>query len=117
MSNGDRSTETNEVLERLAALIDARRAADPASSYVATLFHGGLDRILKKVGEEATEAIIAGKGGERGQVIYETADLWFHSIVMLRFLDIEPREILMELERRLGRSGLEEKAARSGSSR
>ncbi|MEQ8660634.1 MAG: phosphoribosyl-ATP diphosphatase [Gammaproteobacteria bacterium] len=102
----------SEVLEQLAAVVEARRGASPDSSYVASLFHGGLDRILKKLGEEATETIIAGKDGERGQVIYETADLWFHSIVLLKFLDIEPGEVLTELERRFGRSGLEEKAAR-----
>ncbi|MCB1748342.1 MAG: phosphoribosyl-ATP diphosphatase [Gammaproteobacteria bacterium] len=102
----------SEVLDRLAAVIDERRGADPDSSYVASLLHAGIDKILKKLGEEATETIIAGKGGERGQVIYETADLWFHSVVMLKFLDIEPGEVLAELERRFGRSGLEEKAAR-----
>lgn len=102
----------SEVLEQLAAVIEARRAASSDSSYVASLFHGGLDRILKKLGEEAVETIIAGKDGERRQVVYETADLWFHSIVLLKFLDIEPAEVLTELERRFGRSGLEEKAAR-----
>ncbi len=104
----------SDVLEQLAAVVDARRSASPDSSYVASLFNGGLDRILKKLGEEATETIIAGKDGERGQVIYETADLWFHSVVLLKFLDIEPGEVLTELERRFGRSGIEEKAARTG---
>ena len=102
----------NDVLERLAAVIDERRHAEPEASYVAALFHGGIDKILKKLGEEATEAVIAGKDGERSQVIYETADLWFHSVVMLKYLDIEPGDVLSELERRFGRSGLEEKAAR-----
>jgi phosphoribosyl-ATP pyrophosphohydrolase len=102
----------SEVLDRLAAVIDERRGADPDSSYVASLLHSGIDKILKKLGEEATETIIAGKDGERGAVIYETADLWFHSVVMLKYLDIEPGEVLAELERRFGRSGLEEKAAR-----
>ncbi|MEQ8232515.1 MAG: phosphoribosyl-ATP diphosphatase, partial [Gammaproteobacteria bacterium] len=73
-----------------------------------------LAQLLENTVEEATETIIAGKDGARGQVIYETADLWFHSIVLLKFLDIEPGEVLAELERRFGRSGLEEKAARSG---
>ena len=107
----------SDVLEQLAAVVDARRGASPDSSYVASLFNGGLDRILKKLGEEATETIIAGKDGERGQVIYETADLWFHSVVLLKFLDIEPGEVLTELERRFGRSGIEEKAARTGGKR
>ncbi|MGE0486698.1 MAG: phosphoribosyl-ATP diphosphatase [Gammaproteobacteria bacterium] len=102
----------SEVLERLAAVVDERRDSDPDSSYVASLLHAGIDKILKKLGEEATETIIAGKNGERGAVIYETADLWFHSVVMLKYLDIEPGEVLAELERRFGRSGLEEKAAR-----
>ena len=68
---------------------------------------------MKKIGEESTETIIAAKSGDRGAVVYETADLWFHSIVMLKFLDIEPEEILAELERRFGRSGIEEKVART----
>lgn len=103
----------NDVIKQLAATIESRRGADAESSYVASLFAGGLDRILKKVGEEATETIIAAKGGDRGEIVYETADLWFHSMVMLKALDIEPAEVLTELERRFDRSGLEEKASRS----
>lgn len=106
----------SEILTQLAAVIDERRGADPGASYVAGLCHAGLDKILEKVGEEAVETVIAGKNGERGQVVYETADLWFHSLVMLRFMGIEPNEILQELERRMGRSGLDEKAARAGKS-
>ena len=102
----------SDVLSRLDEVIEARRGASPEQAYVASLFADGLDRILKKVGEEATETVIAAKGGDPRQVIYETADLWFHSIVMLKFLDIEPAEILAELDRRFGRSGLEEKASR-----
>ena len=106
----------SDVLEQLGAIIESRRDASPEASYVSALFHGGIDKILKKIGEEAGETIIAGKNGEREQVIYETADLWFHSLVMLKFLEIEPGEVLAELERRFGRSGLEEKAARVGRS-
>jgi phosphoribosyl-ATP pyrophosphohydrolase len=102
----------SELLSKLSDVIDARRAAPTNESYVSSLFDSGLDRILKKIGEEATEAIIAAKGDDREAVVYETADLWFHSIVMLKFLDIEPEEILKELERRFGQSGIAEKAAR-----
>ena len=103
----------SDVLDRLSEVIDQRRAAGADESYVARLFEGGIDRILKKVGEEATETVIAAKDGDRAQVVYETADLWFHSAVMLKFLDIEPAEVLTELERRFGRSGLDEKASRT----
>ncbi len=102
----------SDVLKELGTVIDARRGANPEESYVAGLFSDGLDRILKKVGEEATETVIAAKGDDRKAVIYETADLWFHSVVMLKFLEIEPAEVLAELERRFGRSGVAEKAAR-----
>jgi phosphoribosyl-ATP pyrophosphohydrolase len=98
----------------LAEVIDERRAADPKDSYVAGLFHAGLDKILKKVGEEAAETIIAGKGGELDQLIYETADLWFHSVVLLKYKGIEPSAVLAELERRFGHSGVAEKAERAG---
>ncbi len=101
------------VLERLAEVIDERRAADPKASYVAGLFHAGLDKILKKVGEEAAETIIAGKGGDPAQIVYETADLWFHSVVLLKYQGIEPSAVLAELERRFGRSGVAEKAERA----
>lgn len=103
----------NDVLKRLAEVIDERRAADPKDSYVAGLFDAGLDKILKKVGEEATETVIAGKGGSPEQLIYETADLWFHSVVLLKFKGIEPSAVLAELERRFGRSGVTEKAERA----
>ncbi len=104
----------SDVLNRLAEVIDERRAADPKDSYVAGLFHAGLDKILKKVGEEATETIIAGKGDELDQLVYETADLWFHSVVLLKYKGIEPSAVLAELERRFGRSGVAEKAERAG---
>ncbi len=107
---------SNDVVTRLSEVIEARRAASPDESYVAGLFRDGIDRILKKVGEEATETVIAAKGGDREQVVYETADLWFHSMIMLKFMDIEPADVLAELDRRFGRSGLEEKAARTRTS-
>ena len=104
----------SDVLARLAEVIDERRTQAPDTSYVAGLFHAGLDKILKKVGEEAAETLIAGKGGDRAQVVYETADLWFHSVILLKYLGLEPADVLAELERRFGRSGLTEKAARAG---
>ncbi len=101
-----------DVLARLFAVLRERRNADPTQSYVASLYGKGLDAILKKVGEEAAEVLIAAKGGEAGQVVHETADLWFHSLVMLAFLDLSPDQVMAELERRFGRPGLEEKAHR-----
>ena len=102
----------DEILVRLSDVIEARIKADPATSYVAKLSQGGLDAILKKIGEEATEALIAAKGGDNHQVVHETADLWFHSLVLLAHLGLRSEAILAELERRYGRSGLAEKAAR-----
>lgn len=101
-----------DILERLAATLEARKQADPQTSYVAKLYHKGLDAILKKVAEEAAETIMAAKDGEREKVIYETADLWFHSLVLLAQQGISPNEILNELARREGLSGIEEKASR-----
>lgn len=105
----------NDVLKQLSQVLEARKGADPDTSYVAKLYAKGLDSILKKVGEEATETVIAAKGGDAGQVIYETADLWFHTLVMLKHLGLEPEQVLAELERRFGLSGLEEKANRGKS--
>ena len=102
-----------DILERLQAAIAQRRAADPAASYVASLNARGLDAILKKVGEEATEAVIAGKGGDRVAIVHETADLWFHCLVMLSWHGVAVAEVLAELERREGRSGHDEKASRT----
>lgn len=104
----------SEVLQRLAAVIEQRRSSDPSQSYVANLFHKGEDAILKKVGEEAVEAVLAAKSGDRDQIVYETADLWFHSLVMLAANGLTPDDVLTELERRFGLSGLAEKAARKG---
>lgn len=103
----------NEVLERLAGLLEERKTADPGSSYVAGLYAQGLDAILKKVGEEATETILAAKGGGAEEMVYETADLWFHTLVMLAHQGLGPGQVLAELERRFGLSGLQEKAGRS----
>ena len=102
----------NDVLNRLADLLEQRKSADPASSYVAKLYAKGMDSILKKVGEEATETILAAKGGKREEIIYETADLWFHTLVMLAKADIKPQEVLDELARREGLSGITEKESR-----
>ncbi|HET7549325.1 MAG TPA: phosphoribosyl-ATP diphosphatase [Usitatibacter sp.] len=101
------------VLERLEAAIAARRAADPAASYVASLHAKGLDAILKKVGEEATEAVIAGKQGDARALAHETADLWFHCLVLLGWHGVPLADVLAELERREGRSGIEEKNSRT----
>ena len=102
------------ILRELAATIEQRKSESPEDSYVARLHHKGLDAILKKVGEEATETVLAAKGGDRDQIVYETADLWFHTLVMLSASNASLDEVLSELERRLGRSGLDEKAARGG---
>jgi phosphoribosyl-ATP pyrophosphohydrolase len=106
----------SDTLNKLAEIIQARRQADPDSSYVARLQHAGLNKILEKVGEEAVETILAARdvenGADKDKLIYETADLWFHTLVMLGQLDCSPAEVLAELERRFGTSGLEEKAAR-----
>ncbi len=94
------------------AVLAQRKDADPGSSYVAGLYHEGLDSILKKIGEESAETIIAAKSGDKQQIVHETADLWFHCLVMLAQQNLEARQVLEELERRFGLSGLEEKAAR-----
>ena len=101
-----------DILRRLEEAIAARRGAAAGSSYGASLNAKGLDAILKKVGEEATESVIAAKGGDRGAIVHETADLWFHCLVMLGWHRIPIEEVLAELERREGRSGIDEKASR-----
>lgn len=102
----------NDVLAELHRILESRRQADPESSYVASLYAKGLDAILKKVGEESAETIIAAKGEDRDALVYETADLWFHTMVMLAACDLSPADVLAELERRFGLSGLAEKASR-----
>ena len=110
---------TDDILRRVAQVIDSRKNAEPDTSYVASLHHKGLNKILEKVGEEAVETILAAKdaasSGDAHDVIYETADLWFHSLVMLSALNLEPQAVLDELERRFGLSGHAEKAARTTS--
>jgi phosphoribosyl-ATP pyrophosphohydrolase len=102
----------SDTLEKLAAVIDARKSADPESSYVASLFDKGMNSILKKVGEEAAETIVAAKEPDDAQLVHETADLWFHTLVMLAERGLGPGLVLAELERRFGISGVDEKAAR-----
>ena len=101
-----------DVLERLERAIAARRDAEPSGSYVAALNARGLDAILKKIGEEATETVLAAKGGDKAALVHEVADLWFHCLVMLGRQGVNVAEVLAELERREGRSGHEEKASR-----
>ncbi|MGB5327991.1 MAG: phosphoribosyl-ATP diphosphatase [Gammaproteobacteria bacterium] len=103
---------SDDILLRLMTVLASRKDADPESSYVAGLYHKGLDSILKKIGEESAETIIAAKSGDKQQIVYETADLWFHCLVMLAQQNIDARLVLEELERRFGVSGIDEKAAR-----
>lgn len=103
---------SNNTLEQLTKTLEQRKNADPDTSYVAKLHNKGLDAILKKVGEEATETILASKGGKQEEIIYETADLWFHTLVMLSHHGLDSDDILNELARRFDLSGLEEKASR-----
>jgi len=102
----------SDTLDRLAAVLEERKSASPDSSYVAKLYAKGLDAILKKIGEEATETVMAAKDGDPQKIVYETADLWFHSMVLLAQQGLSPRDVLAELDRRFGLSGLEEKARR-----
>ncbi|ORU92689.1 MAG: phosphoribosyl-ATP pyrophosphatase [Cycloclasticus sp. symbiont of Bathymodiolus heckerae] len=103
----------NDTLKQLDAVLQQRKQEDPSSSYVASLYDKGLDTILKKIGEEATETVIAAKSGDKKQIIYETADLWFHTLVLLAQQDLSSDDVLKELERRFGLSGLDEKASRN----
>ncbi len=101
-----------DILSRIADVIDARRTADAKSSYVAKLFHQGHDAILKKVAEESAETLLAAKDGDKLHLVRETADLWFHSLVMLSYHGLGPDDVLDELSRREGTSGIEEKRSR-----
>jgi len=109
-----------DTIEQLTRVLRERRTADPQSSYVAGLYERGLNRILEKVGEESVEVLLAARDtelyGDRGPLVHEVADLWFHTLVMLIHLDIEPGEVLAELDRRSGTSGLLEKRRRGGAS-
>ena len=105
----------SEILKQLSEVLEQRKAADPDSSYVAKLYSKGLDAILKKIGEEATETVMAAKDGNKEQIVYETADLWFHTLVLLSQQGLSADDILNELAKRFGISGIEEKASRNKS--
>jgi phosphoribosyl-ATP pyrophosphohydrolase len=102
----------NDILTQLSQMLEQRKSADAANSYVAGLYGKGLDAILKKIGEESTELVVAAKGKDNHQVIHEMADLWFHTLILLAHAGLNVNEVLAELERRFGTSGLEEKAQR-----
>jgi phosphoribosyl-ATP pyrophosphohydrolase len=108
----ERNLTSDDTLERLAALIESRRGGDPDKSYVARLFAKGPDAMLKKVGEEATEVVMAGKDGDAVKLTAEMADLWFHTLVVLAAHGLKPADVLAELRQREGMSGLEEFALR-----
>jgi phosphoribosyl-ATP pyrophosphohydrolase len=107
----------DDTLKRLADVIESRKGGDPEASYVARLLARAPDAVLKKIGEEATEAVMAAKDGAAERIVAETADLWFHCLVMLAQYGLRPEQVLAELERRAGISGIEEKAARKARDR
>ena len=115
MSGG--TTRSDDTLARLAGVIEERKSADPAKSYVAKLIAKGPDAVLKKIGEEATEVVMACKDGAPEKIVAEVADLWFHTMIALATHGLAPRDVLAELERREGQSGLEEFAARKMTTR
>jgi len=124
MSEASNTPSVEGALARLAAVIESRKIAnggDPEKSYVARLLHKGPDAFLKKIGEEATEVVMAAKdvdaGADKGTLLYEVADLWFHSMIALSHYGLTPAEVVAELERREGTSGLEEKALRKAQER
>jgi phosphoribosyl-ATP pyrophosphohydrolase len=102
-----------DILERIAATIEQRKSGDPAQSYVASLFARGDDAMLKKIGEEATETVLAAKGGDRLHLVREVADLWFHCMIVLARHGLGPGDVLAEMHRREGISGIDEKASRN----
>lgn len=104
----------DQVLKQLAAVLEARKQADPDSSYVAGLYRLGAASMVRKVGEEAIEVVIAGQGEDDSALIRETADLWFHTLVLLAYRGLGPDQVLEELARRFGRSGIDEKRERGG---
>jgi|TARA_B110000090_G_C13397694_1_gene451942 phosphoribosyl-ATP pyrophosphohydrolase len=104
---------SDDILKRLMTVLESRKGGDPSSSYVAKLYDQGIDTILKKIGEESAETIIAAKSGDKEQIIYETADLWFHSLVLLAQQNLTAQQVLDELDRRFGLSGIEEKSTRT----
>jgi phosphoribosyl-ATP pyrophosphohydrolase len=103
----------SDILKQLEDVLQQRKQQSPESSYVASLYSKGLDTILKKIGEEATETVIAAKSGDKNQLVYETADLWFHTLVLLAQQGLSSTDVLQELQRRFGLSGLDEKASRN----
>ncbi|MEA3641578.1 MAG: phosphoribosyl-ATP diphosphatase [Lamprobacter sp.] len=103
----------SDILNRLSEVLETRKGADPSTSYVAKLYDKGLDAILKKIGEEATETVMAAKDGDPEKLVYELADLWFHSLVLMADQGLHPDAVLAELDRRFGLSGLTEKASRT----
>ncbi len=106
-------TDGTAILQRLTEVLESRKQADPQTSYVAKLYHGGADAMLKKIGEEATEVVLAAKDNDPQHVVYETADLWFHSLVLLASMNLQATDVLAELDRRFGLSGIIEKENRS----
>ncbi|ODU61243.1 MAG: phosphoribosyl-ATP diphosphatase [Comamonadaceae bacterium SCN 68-20] len=120
-SNDSLAPAPQDALARLAAVIESRKAGDPDKSYVARLLHKGPDAFLKKIGEEATEVVMAAKdvdhGADKSKLLYEVADLWFHSMVALAHYGLAPADVIAELERREGTSGIEEKALRKAVAR
>ena len=110
--SGTDMSEQQHILEAIYQVILDRKANPSDTSYTASLMHKGIDKILKKIGEEATEVVIAAKGGAREEIVFEVADLFFHTLVLLGYRDIPPEEVFAELSVRFGRSGIEEKASR-----
>lgn len=121
MTNNDQHISSTDSLAQLAAVLESRKSGDPDKSYVARLFAKGPDAFLKKIGEEATEVVMAAKdvdhGADKSKLVYEVADLWFHSMVALSYYGLEPADVVTELARRVGLSGLEEKALRKAEQR
>jgi phosphoribosyl-ATP pyrophosphohydrolase len=105
-------TGIQDILERLADTVESRKGGDPDASYVSRLLARGEDAVLKKIGEEATETVMAGKDGDRLRIVGEMADLWFHCLIALAHYGLRPSDVLMELRRREGISGIDEKASR-----
>jgi phosphoribosyl-ATP pyrophosphohydrolase len=106
-------THMTNILDKLADVLENRKGQPAETSYIASLYHQGTDTILKKIGEESAELIIAAKGSDKQAIVHETADLWFHSLVLLSSLGLKPAAVLQELDRRFGESGLKEKASRA----
>ena len=107
--------DSHDALKAIAAVLEARKGAEPGASYVASLYAKGVDAIAKKIGEEATETVIAAKNSDDAALVYEVADLWFHTLVLLAHRGLQPAAVLAELERRVGTSGHTEKASRAKS--